>query len=203
MRIRRYSIDDNAVILDAFRSNNNRIIGKYYEGLKSEFRKNIGFRFSYLPVEFLDDVYQDSFIELGEKISSGELNNDTLTVPIGAYLNGIGHKIAHEYINQYGFAPVDGCNDDVDIPDNSADDDSPFTPEDRELIKEYVDKMGEPCTSVLRKFYFEDFTMFSIAWMMKYKSEDVAKTRKNKCMSQLKDAIKKGLYGKFDFDGEN
>lgn len=201
--IKRYNIDENAVILDAFRSNNDRIIGKYYAGLKTEFQKNIAFRFSYLPSEYLDDVYQDSFIELGEKISSGELNDSTLTVPVGAYLNGIGHKIAHEYINKYGFAPVEGRDEDADIPDTSTDDESPFTPEDKDLITEYVDKMGEPCTSVLRKFYFEDYTMFSIAWMLKYKTEDVAKSRKNKCMSQLKDAIKKGLYGKFDIDGEN
>lgn len=200
--MKRYSIDDNAVIMDAIRSNDDRIIGKYYAGLKSEFQKNIAYRFSYLPSEYLDDVYQDSFIELGEKISSGELNDRTLTVPVGAYLNGIGHKIAHEYINKYGFASNEG-SDEADILDTSTDDESSFTPEDRDLIKKYVDKMGEPCTSVLRKFYFEDFTMFSIAWMLKYKTEDVAKTRKNKCMSQLKDAIKKGLYGKFDIDGDN
>ena len=199
--MKRFGIDDNETLLDAFHANDDRIIGQYYAALKPEFQKNIAFKFSYLPTDYLDDVYQDSFIELGEQMSSGELNSDTLTVPVGAYLYGIGKKIALEYINKYGFASatsLDGDDSDVEIANPK--EESTLTKEDCALIHEYVEKMGEPCASVLKKFYFEEFTMFGIAWLMKYKSEDVAKTRKNKCMDKLIDAVNKGLYGKFDID---
>jgi RNA polymerase sigma-70 factor (ECF subfamily) len=89
-----------------------------------------------------------------------------------------------------------------DIPD-IIEEDSTLSQEDKELIREYVDRVAEPCSSVLRMFYFDEYTMFSIAKLMGYKSEDVAKSRKNKCMTKLKELIKKGLYGKFDIDTNN
>ena len=195
------SIDNNEILLEAFKANDDRVIGRYYAALKPEFQKNIAFKFSYLPHDYLDDVYQESFIELGEQISSGELNSVTLEVPVGAYLYGIGKKVALEYIKKYGFANATSLGgEDSDVEIANPEEESTLTKEDRALIHKYVEKMGEPCTSVLKKFYFEEFTMYGIAWLMKYKSEDVAKTRKNKCMDKLVDAVNKCLYGKFDID---
>ncbi len=190
--MKRYNLEDNALLFEAYRTKNDSIIAAYYKGLKCDFIKNLHTRYNCIPQDYLKDIYQDSFVELGEQILSGKLTEDKLTVPIGAYLYGIGKIIAHNYVkNEEVFV------DDVDttIVSNN---ESLFTKDDRELIKEYVEKIAEPCLSVLRMFYFEEYTMFSIAKLMKYKSEDVAKTRKNKCMTRLKEMIKKELYGRFD-----
>lgn len=197
----RYSIEENAKLFEALRQNNDRIIKKYYIGLKSEFLKNISSRFSCLPKEMLDDIYQDSFIELGEKIISGSLKEEAIKVPIGAYLYGIGKNVAHKYIEMYGYMNLDQeVSTEIEEFPTLSENNSTLTEEDCELIREYVDKLAKPCSSILQKFYFEEYTMFGIARLNGYKSEDVAKTRKNKCMTKLKELIKKGLYGKFDIN---
>ena len=73
-----------------------------------------------------------------------------------------------------------------------------LTEHDCILIRKYVKQMKEPCATVLGLFYFKDYSMQQIAQQMNYKNSDVAKTRKNKCMSQLMDAINKRLYGHFE-----
>lgn len=195
--MKRHNLEDNAPLFKAFKTKNDPIIAIYYKGLKSEFIKNLRTRYNCIPPDYLDDIYQDSFIELGEQIISGKLTEEKLTVPIGAYLYGIGKIIAHNYVKN-----EEVVLDDVDIM-HVTDNDSLFTKDDRELIREYVERIAEPCLSVLRMFYFEEYTMFSIAKLMKYKSEDVAKTRKNKCMTRLKEIIKNELYGRFDANGNN
>lgn len=195
--MKRYNLEDNAPLFKAFKTKNDPIIAIYYKGLKSEFIKNLRTRYNCIPPDYLDDIYQDSFIELGEQIISGKLTEEKLTVPIGAYLYGIGKIIAHNYVKN-----EEVVLDDVDTM-HVTDNDSLFTKDDRELIREYVERIAEPCLSVLRMFYFEEYTMFSIAKLMKYKSEDVAKTRKNKCMTRLKEIIKNELYGRFDANGNN
>ena len=203
--MKRYQIEDNAKLFEALRTNNDRVIGEYYVGLKYEFIKNISSRYNCIEKEYLDDIYQESFIELGEKIVSGKLTEDMLNVPIGAYLYGIGKIVAHKYVKPQDLISINEASDEEnanDVPD-ILDDDSTLTKEDKELIREYVEKIAEPCSTVLRLFYFDEYTMFSIAKLMGYKSEDVAKSRKNKCMTKLKELIKKGLYGKFDIDTNN
>lgn len=195
--MKRYNLEDNAPLFEAFKTKNDPIIAIYYKGLKSEFIKNLRTRYNCIPPDYLDDIYQDSFIELGEQIISGKLTEEKLTVPIGAYLYGIGKIIAHNYVKN-----EEVVLDDVDTM-HVTDNHSLFTKDDRELIREYVERIAEPCLSVLRMFYFEEYTMFSIAKLMKYKSEDVAKTRKNKCMTRLKEMIKNELYGRFDANGNN
>ena len=203
--MKRNQIEDNAKLFEAIRTNKDRVIGEYYVGLKYEFIKNISSRYSCIDKEYLEDIYQESFAELGEKIISGKLTEDMLNVPVGAYLYGIGKIVAHKYVKIRDLISIGETADEEtpnDIPD-IIEEDSTLSQEDKELIREYVDRVAEPCSSVLRMFYFDEYTMFSIAKLMGYKSEDVAKSRKNKCMTKLKELIKKGLYGKFDIDTNN
>ena len=193
----RYNLEDNAKLFEAFKTNNNRLIEAYYLGLKTEFIKNLNLRYNCIPADLLKDIYQDAFVELGEKIISGKLKESDLTVPVGAYLFGMGKMIAHKYVKLEEISSDDDTLNDICVASNS---DAYFSDNDRELIQEYVAKVAEPCSTVLRLFYFEDYTMFGIAKRMNYKSEDVAKTRKNKCMTKLKEIIKKGWYGQFDAD---
>lgn len=91
----RYSIEENAVILKALSTNDERLIGKYYYGLKREFEKNIARGFNIIPTRYLEDIYHDAFSELWEQSIQGKLTDATLTVPVGAYLQGIGVNMAH------------------------------------------------------------------------------------------------------------
>lgn len=203
--MKRYTIEDNARLFQAYRTKNDHIIEEYYHGLKCEFIKNISSRYSCIPAEDINDIYNESFIELGEQIISGKLTENILTVPVGGYLYGIGKNIAHSYVKPQEFIYIEEMNDENMVSDivDIYTHDSSLTKEDCELIEEYVSKLAEPCSSLLKMFYYDDYTMFGIAKLKKYKSEDVAKSTKNKCMTRLKELIKKGLYGKFDYNRKN
>ncbi len=192
-------LDDNITYLEAFRTNDQRTMSRCYSRFKPTFVKNLAFSFNFLPAYFLDDVYQEAFIQLGEKIVSGKLTEQTLNVPIGAYLYGIGINIAKEYVRNYG-----STEQTVDIHDVeglvSEENNSQFTPDDCKLIRKYVNEMKEPCAGVLSDFYFDSYTLFSIAFLRNYKNEETAKTKKYKCLTKLINAIKHHLHGYFDFE---
>ena len=46
--------------------------------------------------------------------------------------------------------------------------------------------LGEPCHSILKLFYFDSFSMESIANRLGYKNEHVAKAQKRRCIKELK-----------------
>lgn len=194
------SLDDNTAYLEAFRTNDQQTMSRCYSRFKPDFQRNLAFSYNYLPTHYLDDVYQDAFIQLGENIISGKISEETLRVPIGAYLYGIGQHIAKEYVRNYGSTEKREDIEDHEPTYLPQDNDSPFTQDDRRLIRKYVNEMKEPCAEILSRFYFDDYTIFSIALLRGYKNEDTAKTQKHKCFTKLRNAIKHHLHGYFDFE---
>ena len=194
------TLEDNKTYLEAFRTNDQHTMSRCYSRFKPDFQKNLASSYNYLPSHYLDDVYQDAFIQLGENIISGKISEDTLNVPIGAYLYGIGQHIAKEYVRNYGGTNQKADYEEVELPFIPGEEDSPFSLDDRKLIRKYVNEMQEPCADILTKFYFDDYTIFSIALLRGYKNEDSAKTQKHKCFTKLRNAIKHHLHGYFDFE---
>lgn len=194
------TIEDNIFYLEAFRTNDQRTMSRCYSRFKPDFQKNLAFSYNYLPSHYLDDVYQDAFIQLGENIMSGKITAETLNVPIGVYLYGIGQNIAKEYVRNYGGTGQQVNYEESELPIIQDEENRYFTLDDRKLIRKYVNEMQEPCADILTKFYFDDYSMFTIALFRGYRSENSAKTQKYKCFTKLRNAIKHHLHGYFDFE---
>lgn len=60
----------------------------------------------------------------------------------------------------------------------------------QEKIRNMVRQMEEPCRTILRMFYYLGYSMDVIAVRMEYKSEDVAKTLKSRCIKKIRAKIK-------------
>ena len=56
----------------------------------------------------------------------------------------------------------------------------------QEMIRKMIRKMEEPCYSILQMFYYLGFSMDVIAHRLNYKSEDVAKSQKARCMKKIR-----------------
>ncbi len=56
-------------------------------------------------------------------------------------------------------------------------------------VRDSILKMEEPCKTILRMFYYLGYSMDVIAARMEYKSKDVAKTQKSRCLKKLKGSI--------------
>lgn len=67
-----------------------------------------------------------------------------------------------------------------------------------EIVLKYIDKLGDPCKSILMHYYFDGMSMSDIAERMNFANTDTAKTKKYKCKKRLDVLIKKD-YSKKDF----
>jgi RNA polymerase sigma factor (sigma-70 family) len=70
---------------------------------------------------------------------------------------------------------------------------------DPKKVNYVLNQLGEPCKSILEKFYFYGLSMKDIAQDSKYKSEAVIRKKKHHCMQKIKDIIKVGNYSITDF----
>lgn len=59
------------------------------------------------------------------------------------------------------------------------------------LLSEAVEDLGEPCLTILQMFYFKKQSMREIAKALDYKSENVAKNQRYRCIQKLKSSLPK------------
>jgi RNA polymerase sigma-70 factor (ECF subfamily) len=60
------------------------------------------------------------------------------------------------------------------------------------------EKLAEPCKSIIKMFYYDKRSMQEIAQSLGYKSEDVAKNQKARCLKSARSALNSILTNKTD-----
>lgn len=132
------------------------------------------------------DVCQESMIILYEKSRSDDFQ---LTSKLSTYLFAIAKNL---WLKKLQSTPnntralAEGEEETIDI----RYEDDIKAHRERELHYEQLDsalnKLGEPCSSLLRSFYFSGRSMQQIAGDFGYTNSDNAKTQKYKCLARLK-----------------
>ena len=134
------------------------------------------------------DIYQEAITILFEKAQKEDFR---LTCKVGTYLFAIGkhlwYKKAQQLQKRPGFLPDNaGIDENVDW----AYEDDINGHEEREThylhLNTALDKLGEPCRSLLKAFYQQDKSMQEIAADFGYTNPDNAKTQKYKCLTRLR-----------------
>lgn len=134
------------------------------------------------------DIYQEAMVILYEKSQNVDFR---LTCKIGTYLFAISKNLWYKKIDQYQKMPVRlpdtaGQDDKMDW----ASDDDISAHHERELyyaqLNVALDKLGEPCSSLLKAFYHKDKSMQDIAADFGYTNPENAKTQKYKCLTRLR-----------------
>jgi RNA polymerase sigma factor (sigma-70 family) len=135
-----------------------------------------------------EDVFQEAMVVLYQKAQSEDFR---LTCKIGTYLFAISKHLWYKKLEQQQRGPslLDdnmGSDDGRDL----AYEDDVKAHEEREAHYEQLngalDRLGEPCSSLLKAFYHHDKSMQEIAAMFGYTNPDNAKTQKYKCLNRLK-----------------
>ena len=134
------------------------------------------------------DVFQDTIITLRRNIVNGKLVE--LTSTLKTYLFGIGKNLALSRLKRnkkwYTNPELlelqdDGQESAIDILQLS----------DRQnWVKQLLAKLGEPCISILRLYYYKSYSMEAIANNLGYKNENVVKSQKLRCIKALKEQVK-------------
>jgi RNA polymerase sigma factor (sigma-70 family) len=129
------------------------------------------------------DIYQEGVIVFYEKIRDNKLE---LTCQIKTYLYSVCRRLWLKRLAEKGkFAT---SMDDVE---NylMLDDDIPLQEENErqyDLMSDAMEKIGEPCRSLLEDYYLHTQNMQDITEKFGYTNTDTAKNQKYKCLQRLK-----------------
>lgn len=131
------------------------------------------------------DTFQDAVICLHNNIVRGKL--ETLSSSLKTYLYAIGKNIVRKKLKKE--ALFEG-EESMVLENLYAEPVDSFIDNDRQrFVASLMNKIGEPCQTILRLFYFKRFSMKAIADTLNYKNENVAKTQKLRCLTTLKKMV--------------
>lgn len=175
----------------------NREYGLLYDELRPEFFAFMKSRFSSATTEMLEEAFQDAMHKLYVEVKAGRAEN--FEKSIRSYVFTVGRNKAITQIRKlHPERQVETPIEELDVyrklsyEDNTVEDE-----EKRGIVFRLVHSIGEPCSRVLTYFFYDVMPMREIATAMGYKSSDVAKTTKKKCLEKVK------AVAKSDFDIQN
>ena len=165
------------------------VLKQLFEEYRDGFLKWVQNRWGYrCTLEDAEDIYMISFSTLNENIIKGKLTPEKLTRPLRAYFNGIGKKTLKKWKKDQKRPWVESMTVDFRTPKAVV----------KDQVKVVLALLDETCQTLLKRCYFDGFSMEAIAIEMGYKNEEVAKSKKWKCLNKLKALIKE-RYNLDDF----
>lgn len=129
------------------------------------------------------DIYQESIIVLYENL---QIPGFELTCKIKTYIYSVCRRLwlkklaeKSRYVGKIedfeSFIPF--VKEDAEIEDKDI---------QYKIMKQALEKLGEPCRTILEDFFINNFTMQQITEKMGYTNTDNAKNQKYKCLMRLK-----------------
>jgi len=138
--------------------------------------------------EVLIDVYQNAIIALYENIIDRKV--EKLKSNLKTYLFGIAKNLLYQQFrkskteNQH----TERLSEHWQHQAEANEDETVYL---QKRAKEEMYQMPEPCRSILEHFYFHNYSLEVIAEKMNYRSKDVVKTQKSRCVQTLKEKLRK------------
>lgn len=129
------------------------------------------------------DIFQEAMIVLYEKAMSDSFE---LTCQIKTYLYSVCRRLWLKKLQQ--IQRYTGLNETGEQIIQVEEELEAHVKKNEHLIimEQTMDKIGEPCKSLLQAYYFQKKSMQEIADVFKYTNADNAKTQKYKCLVRLK-----------------
>lgn len=129
------------------------------------------------------DIFQEAVIVLYDKIKQG---NFELSSKLKTYIYSVCRRL---WLKQLGsreraFQDVNNYEEVIPVEDDLAK--HRETEMQLSLMEEALDKLGEPCRTIIHDFYILNLSMQEICQKFGYTSADNAKNQKYKCLQRLK-----------------
>ena len=132
------------------------------------------------------DCYQDAVIALYENVQGGRLH--TLSSSLKTYLFSVGKNIL--------FSKLRTNKRFAELAENTVGDEQSAELPSWELTKRqkqlqfYFQRLGPKCQEILHWFYYRKMSINEIKEEGNFKSENVVKSQKSRCLKTLKEAMK-------------
>lgn len=129
------------------------------------------------------DIYQETLIVLYEKVTADSLELNCL---LKTFIYSVSRRLWLKQLskrNRNGSSLLD-TEDIADVDDDLTDHEA----RDRQfdLMADSLNRLGEPCRTLLEDFYIRHLSMQDITERFGYTNADNAKTQKYKCLMRLK-----------------
>lgn len=187
--------EEDLNFLKAFAIDENDAVARFYDVHKTPF---FAFILKYFPCtnrDDIDDIFQDSILEVYKNVKRGKLSEKSLTSSLKSYLYGIGKNLAMtRFRTTKVCSPIDDYAQSMvvrNIPDDDKELDVILERED--MLSKIVEEMGEPCKPLLECVYWRSMSGEDIAVELNYANANSVKVQKYKCMQKLKLQFKKVL----------
>jgi RNA polymerase sigma factor (sigma-70 family) len=128
------------------------------------------------------DAYQTSVLVFYENVVSGRLT--VLNSSIKTYLFAIGKNKILEMKRAAG--KLSGIEEVEESLPDLVDEDGQADPHQLKRVSVCLEKLGEPCATLLKQFYYHNSSLEEIAQQLNYKTTDSAKNQKYKCLVRLR-----------------
>jgi RNA polymerase sigma factor (sigma-70 family) len=183
-------LNSDARILDGIRRGDESALASLYQAnrrpITSLVMRNNG------TADDANDVLQDALITLWERVRSGNYEH---TAALGTFLYATARnlwlrRLARARREQpLDFSNDGACSDDPSPLDELVEDERTVS------VRAAVDRLGEPCRSLLVLFYWEEASMEEIARRLGLANASTAKSKKYQCKEQLKRLIDRTTNG--------
>ena len=172
----------NKLVIERIKNGDKTQLEIIYKSHKFEFISWLTNKFKCTEDE-AKDVYQFAIMTLYDNIRSEKLSE--LSSSVKTYLFAIGkHKILEQKKASVRFIPK--IDDQIaEVPDVGKWEDEMYE-ESLQLVETCLDRLGEPCKSLLELYYYHSMSMEEIAERMNYKNRYTAKNLKYKCINRLR-----------------
>lgn len=133
-----------------------------------------------------DDVFQEALVVMYEKAASPEF---CLTCKLSTYLFAISKRIWYRKLELASGTISLSDSDDEENMHGAYEDDLLHHLEKEQQFENLwaaMDKLGSPCSELLKAFYVDNKSMQEIAAGFNYTNAENAKNQKYKCLSRLK-----------------
>ena len=182
----------------------NRFISGEKDRVQTYLRKNFS-----VSDDDLDDIFQEASMALFLNIRDGKLSN--LSSSLGTYFTKVCINQTLKFIgkssktvpffNENRLTNSDFFrNDKIDELYNLCSDDEESEKKYRveKLVGSIIESMTETCRNILHGYYWDDFSMATIADMFNFSDANSVKAQKYKCVQKFRDKyneLKNKIYG--------
>lgn len=186
-------VDDDVALIKKLHDGNEETLGAIYRNNESAFINWARHHYA-IDTSQAKEIFQLSVIALYNNAREKKLQQ--LSCTVRTYLFAIGKRLLLKQKRQQ--IRIDTSIDEnieaLEVPNEVY-----ANLVDPKKINYILNQIGEPCKSILEKFYLYGFSMKEIEKDSEYKSEAVIRKKKHQCMQRLKDIVKDGNYTINDF----
>jgi RNA polymerase sigma factor (sigma-70 family) len=174
-----------ALIIEEIKNGNKKELADVYKAYRTEFVSWATRHYQCSPEE-ARDIYQASIITFYDNIVKEKLQQ--LNVTLKTYLFAIGKNKILELRRSDKKFMAESVGNELDVEDIK-DGEAERKELHLQIIQRCLEKLGDPCRTMLELYYFHGTGLQELAEKLRYKNSDTVKNLKSRCLLRLRDLV--------------